>query len=167
MNKNKKHLLIFSIILTVSLFVLWGVGYWDISTEVPWPGGESGLERMQQPYFVESRNEFYIQQSLILSVLLIISLLFCYLIWVKKKALVDKISFGLMIWVTICLFSIIFISIFAIFPLGIGAVLSLSAIVWGIWVKRWKLPLLPFFYSILLALYSIHHFSEWFSVYGD
>lgn len=165
--RNKKHWLIFSVILALSLLLLWVLNYCSVVSDIPWPGGEGGLDRMRQSYFIKNRNEFYIQQSLILSVFLIISLGLCELIWIKRKELIDKVVLGLMIWVTISIFSIIFLSFFAVLPLGLGAILSLSAIVWGILVKRWKFPLLPFFYSIMLAVYSIHHFSEWFAIYGD
>lgn len=164
---NSKKSWIIIVLFIASIALLWGLGYWAVRLEVPWPGGEGGLARMNQPYFIESRRAFYIQQSLILSALLAFSLGFSYVIWHKKKTLIDKIAFLLMIWITISLYSITFLSFLAILPLAFGRILSFIAIVWGFWRQSWKWPLFPFFYSIVLSLYSIYHLSEWFVVYGD
>jgi hypothetical protein len=167
MKRNKKHLIIFSIILFLAILSVWGIFYWQVNTEVPWPGGESGMERMKESYFIEARNNFFIEQSIMMSIALLISFGASYWILLRKKELVDKIAFGLMIFVTISLFSVTLLSVFSIFPLAFSAFLSLIVLGWGIWKGRWKLPSLPFILSVLYIFYSIFHFGSWFAVYGD
>lgn len=167
MKRNQKHLIIFSTILLLAILSTWGILFWQINNEIPWPGGEGGIERMKESYFIKERNNYFIEQSIMMSLALFISFAAAYWIWLKKDGLIDNIAFGLMAFVSISLFSIPLLSIFSIFPLGFSALMSLIVLIYGLCKGKWKLPSLPFILSLLFLFYSIFHFRSWFAVYGD
>jgi hypothetical protein len=166
--RNRKTLCFLVILLPIILFMSL-YHYLIVRSLVPYPGGEGGIERMQDPAFIAARIEFLIIHNSIFVLLLsgIISILFFKVPAAKSDD--EKGMDRFLIFTGICLLFVPILGLFSFFLLCFGTLFSLVFSVNLIIKKRIdsSKALTTVSITAFSAFWSFLYFLHSFAVWGD